>query len=300
MKRILTGLLFLSAVIVLGQARAESVRSGPSGYEVTPSELLTIKSERTDFHPPEHRAVYLNRIAPKDVKVIEDYAASLLEDYPPEDHVLLLLGAQNLILSAVLKNLLGDDVYQDYVRDIPVRKMVSLVYSPEPARLEAVLERLFPSPDELKGRKPVVTRVLHSGFNVTNLTQPMDSFLRNDGILPAFDYLTGQPHFYYVEEPGQDFITPDRFVNLMESQGIEIKIKNNPNYDNEPSFGNNRVLMQIYTQYEPWELYPLLKEGETLESIKTREFVPNPLFPELLETICRKMTNPARQCQKLR
>ena len=56
----------------------------------------------------------LARISEETILATKKYSRELITQYPPSSHTLILLGAQNMLLSGTLASLLHEDEYEQY------------------------------------------------------------------------------------------------------------------------------------------------------------------------------------------
>ena len=211
----------------------------------------------------QQRPELLERINSNDILILENYALSLLERYPPESHQLVMLGAQNLVLSAVMKNLLDNDEYEHYVRDVTVNGLRSASKAMNAHDLNRIFGKIFPSAEELAGRQVVVVRVLNIGFSMYVISSLIDSFLKSRGITPLFDFIIDSRVIAYnLGSDHHDLITLDDFRKLFESRGVNISITHDPNYKRTLSCSDMSELQKQYAQYDIWSAAQFINSAE--------------------------------------
>ena len=225
--------------------RSRTITSLPATLS-TPPEAITQESLLADIENG-HFAQQLDRLIPAGmIEDMDQYSDRLLEDYPYDTHCLLLLGAQNVVLSGLLHNKVPEAIHESYLIDKPIRGLVNFYAESRSRKAEALFDEVaFPSKEQVGEKQLVVVRALQQGYTVRRTVTPLSQLLSQRGIMHQYDFFcSAKKHFevedvlkthgktYKLRSPEKDsqtsnFSKPFKAVELCSRNGIFTACEDN-------------------------------------------------------------------------
>ncbi len=203
-----------------------------------------------------------NSFSNKTILIMDDYAKNLIEDYPPESHMLLVLGSQNLILSAALYNQLGKGVFNDYVSVAPFSRLMEYLESSHQDKFDDFMLKVIPNQETLRGRKIVITRLLQSGINMIELSGRIKNYLDENGISSGFDFYFScnkydiYDYFHHLQDSVNIRYDEDYLESCAFNDYLESTFKYNIYY---PIY-LDKVGNHFFKEWKGWEINPLFQK----------------------------------------
>ncbi|MGI9275246.1 MAG: hypothetical protein ACR2PT_10435 [Endozoicomonas sp.] len=171
---------------------------------------------------------------------LADYASQLLDKYPPQEYQIVSLGAQNIVLNAILYAVGADELTSNYIRVLPVSNLFNFSYESDKDVKSKTYRALFINKKQLNGRQPVFVRILQTGLTVSILTEDINSHLFADNLDPIFDYFTSR----------------ELFSDYNFCAHCKVNVTYNPNYKEYAAFTSRLKRLFPLNRYNPITLVP--------------------------------------------
>ena len=230
--------------------------------------LLVYSESSISFSNDQHNELkwlISNNFSDDTLLLMDSYADKLIESYPPESHMLLVLGSQNLILSAALHSKVGKEFFDDYVQVAPLSRLSDYLKHKRQDKVDIFLSRIIPEHEKLNSRKLIIVRLLQSGLNMEEVSGRVKGYLDEQGINSGFDF-----YFSCGKESIEEYFLPLQEV---------VTIRFNENYSEGCSFNENIEDTFKYNYFSPIYLDKLKKDFFS----DWKGWVINPSFKYLLD-----------------
>lgn len=264
----------LSIIMLCSLTIKASQAQSNSGSDISYSSILLGTAHTATCHLVAllgYPYCYLSALTdPKTIKLMHRHASNLIEQYPPDENQLILLGAQNVILSAAIylahaRSYSSND-FDNYVKIIPVQKLNKYTENNSVEKTTAMFSKILPSAENLSGRRPVVIRVLQSGLTVSNLTTMINNYWKHNNITPRFDYFSGKAA-----------LCEQRWLN-----DADISIQCDSDYASFARYSSSVNQLFQFNRYSPFQAFDVDDETFTIELVEQEQ---NPYFYQLVEFI---------------
>ncbi len=249
------------------------------------TEASAVLTQQKDEISAEFREIFeSSRIHSQLITCYKNYAKSLIGDYPPESHRLVMFGAQNVLLSGVLATMMPLEKSQDYIRQLPFKRLSEYRYQltygqSKEALYKATFQKVIVKAikaviGDADGKKIILVRVLYLAATVKMVTKIMIEALGSAGIHYGFDYLYPALSDDYISE-----------LKLLYAQGLRLR------FDEEMG----KHLLYSYQLTPLIEFNPSVPVNLSVPSARHPDsedwsgFQLNPEFPHLVAWLTRRL-----------
>ena len=215
------------------------------------------------------------------IRDMEIYASTLLNDYPPETYTLLLMGAQNVILSGILHNKVPDDIRETYLIDLTVKGLSSFyVDCQQDDTIRLFNELAFPSKEQMGDKLLVIVRVLQGGYTVESIITRLNRLFSDRGMKVQYDF----------------FYAPDRkpgVIGLLDSLNVTYKLRH---AEAGSKTSEHSMLFQAVQHCSRYEVFLAGESGYPASYDQVKRWggksKPNPCFDHLRDYLRRGASIP--------